>query len=137
MAKGRSVVLTTHHLEEVEALAHRVAIMDHGEIKCIGSLPHLRHKFGDGYEVNIKARDGACIPQIKECMSRLCPGGSLEEVHGERMTFQLPQDGTVLSCVFEGIEGQKDDLGITDYSITQTSLEQVFLRISQTNLASE
>ena len=55
IAENRSVVLTTHHLEEVEALAHRAAILVDGEMRCIGTLQHLKSKIGEGtYEVQLK-----------------------------------------------------------------------------------
>ena len=43
---GRSIVLTTHYLEEAEQLADRVAIMDHGEIIATGSPNEIVQKFG-------------------------------------------------------------------------------------------
>ncbi|CAD2213753.1 hypothetical protein ADEAN_000119600 [Angomonas deanei] len=46
-----AVMLTTHHLEEVEALADRVAIMAGGRLRCIGSLAHIKEVYGCGYEI--------------------------------------------------------------------------------------
>ena len=53
----------------------------------------------------------------------------MQENRGEKLTLQLPQD-TKLSVVFSLIEGNKENLGIVNYSVSQTSLESVFLRIS-------
>ena len=44
---GRSVVLTSHSMEECEALCNRLAIMVNGAFKCIGSPQHLKSKYGD------------------------------------------------------------------------------------------
>lgn len=44
-----TVVLTTHSMEEAEALSKKVAIMVKGSFKCIGSVQHIKEKFGDGY----------------------------------------------------------------------------------------
>jgi ABC-type multidrug transport system ATPase subunit len=137
MAEGRSVVLTTHHLEEVEALAQRVTIMDRGEMKCIGSLQHLKNKFGDGYELTVKANDLSHISGLTAFIAQALPSAVLDEVHGLRVTFLLPQRDTVLSHVFDLVEGGKSTAGITDYSVTQTSLEQVFLRIAQAGIDAE
>ena len=54
VAQRSSVVLTTHHLEEVDVLAHRVGIMVDGTMRCLGSLDHLKRKFGKGYELSVK-----------------------------------------------------------------------------------
>ena len=47
----RCVLLSTHHLEEVEALCHRVGILAKGTLRCLGTLPHLKSKFAVGYEL--------------------------------------------------------------------------------------
>ena len=44
----RSVLLTTHHMEEAEALADRVAIMAAGSVTCCGTLSFLKRRFGGG-----------------------------------------------------------------------------------------
>jgi ABC-2 type transport system ATP-binding protein len=41
-AAGHTIVLTTHHLDEAEQLCDRVAIIDHGRIVTLGTLPELR-----------------------------------------------------------------------------------------------
>ncbi|KPA75144.1 ATP-binding cassette protein subfamily A member 7 putative (ABCA7) [Leptomonas pyrrhocoris] len=49
-----SIILTTHHLEEVEALADCVGIMVDGGLRCFGDLPHLRHKYArNAYELTL------------------------------------------------------------------------------------
>jgi ATP-binding cassette subfamily A (ABC1) protein 3 len=53
----------------------------------------------------------------------------VEERRHIKCTFGVP-NGTRLSQVFEFLEANRATLGITDYSVTQSSLEQVFLRIS-------
>jgi len=46
---GRGVVLTSHSMEECEALCGRLAIMAQGQARCIGSVQHLKSRFGGGY----------------------------------------------------------------------------------------
>lgn len=46
---GKSIVLTSHSMEECEALCTRLAIMVNGEFKCLGSRQHLKNKFSKGY----------------------------------------------------------------------------------------
>ena len=54
--KHSSVVLTTHSMEEAEALSTKLAIMVEGSIECIGSVQGLKSKYGKGFEVEVKLR---------------------------------------------------------------------------------
>ncbi len=49
-----SVILTTHSMEEAEALCTRIGVMVNGRLCCLGSGQHLKHRFGNGFEVNIR-----------------------------------------------------------------------------------
>lgn len=53
---GKSIVLTSHSMEECEALCTRLAIMVNGEFKCIGSTQHLKNKFSKGLILKIKVQ---------------------------------------------------------------------------------
>lgn len=53
---GKSIVLTSHSMEECEALCTKLAIMVNGEFKCIGSTQHLKNKFSDGFYLTIKLK---------------------------------------------------------------------------------
>ena len=48
-----SVILTTHLMEEAEALGTRVGIMVNGSFHCLGSTQYLKNRFGKGYELEI------------------------------------------------------------------------------------
>jgi ATP-binding cassette subfamily A (ABC1) protein 3 len=52
--KHSSVVLTTHSMEEAEALSTKLAIMVEGSIECIGPVQTLKSKYGKGFEVEVK-----------------------------------------------------------------------------------
>ena len=53
---GMTVVLTTHSMEESEALSSRLGIMVNGQFKCLGSVQHLKNKFGKGYSLILKCK---------------------------------------------------------------------------------
>jgi ATP-binding cassette, subfamily A (ABC1), member 3 len=52
-----SVILTTHSMEECEALCPNIAIMAGGKLRCLGSAQHLKSKFGQGYQVEMKIKN--------------------------------------------------------------------------------
>ena len=51
-----SVILTTHSMEECEALCPRIGIMANGTLRCLGSAQHLKSRFGQGYQVEVKVK---------------------------------------------------------------------------------
>ena len=51
------MILTTHSMEEAEALSTKMGIMVDGEFKCFGSKQHIKSKFGTGYEVEINLKE--------------------------------------------------------------------------------
>lgn len=56
LRKQSTVVLTTHSMEEAEALCTKMGIMVDGEFKCFGSSQHIKDKYGMGFEIEIKIR---------------------------------------------------------------------------------
>ena len=53
---GMTIVLTTHSMEESEALSTKLGIMVNGQFKCYGSVQHLKNKFGKGYSLILKCK---------------------------------------------------------------------------------
>ena len=132
VAKHSSVLLTTHHLEEVDVLAHRVGIMDAGLMRCLGTLESLKHKFGNGYELTIQVDSMEGAEAAVEFLFQQYPDAVLVEARQQRMIFTLPFDSTDLASLFQTVQEASEDpaTGIVDYIVQQTSLEQVFMRIS-------
>lgn len=64
--KNSAVILTTHSMEEAEALSTVMGIMVAGQFKCFGSKQHIKNKFGTGYQLEIKFKqlDSSQVEQI-------------------------------------------------------------------------
>jgi ABC-type multidrug transport system ATPase subunit len=138
VAKRSSVVLTTHHLEEVDVLAHRVGIMVDGVMKCLGSLDYLKRRFGKGFEVAIKFQEensATHAATIHSALVERIPHAQLTDTgRPGKVTYCIPvlQASMKLSEVFVALGELRDQsMAILDYTVQQTSLEQVFLRISE------
>jgi len=58
--KGKSVILTTHDMQEAEALSERIAVINEGKFKCIGTSLFLKNNFGDGYRIDMKCEPLEC-----------------------------------------------------------------------------
>ncbi|TYZ67280.1 hypothetical protein PybrP1_002795 [[Pythium] brassicae (nom. inval.)] len=70
---GASVVLTTHSMEECEALCSRVGIMVSGALRCLGSVEHLKQTFGQGFTVEVKLREPAAdaVERVRAAVLRV------------------------------------------------------------------
>ncbi|KAH9277236.1 hypothetical protein BASA83_000100 [Batrachochytrium salamandrivorans] len=62
-----SVILTTHSMEEAEALSDRIGIIVNGRMQCIGSAQRLKTVYGRGYKVTIKA--SGAVDEVREWFS--------------------------------------------------------------------
>jgi len=51
-----SIILTTHSMEECEALCPMIGIMADGRLRCLGSAQHLKNKFGQGFQIELKVK---------------------------------------------------------------------------------
>uniref|UniRef100_A0A673MDH0 Zgc:172302 n=1 Tax=Sinocyclocheilus rhinocerous TaxID=307959 RepID=A0A673MDH0_9TELE len=124
--EGRSVILTSHSMEECEALCTRMAIMVNGRFQCLGSVQHLKNRFGDGYTIILRLS----TPSAETCpvdtfIHNSFPGIQLKERHQNVLQYQLPSQTCSLACVFEVLSNNYEELGIAEYSVSQTTLDQV------------
>ncbi|KAL7395411.1 hypothetical protein ABVT39_016247 [Epinephelus coioides] len=130
--EGRSIVLTSHSMEECEALCTRMAIMVNGRFRCLGSVQHLKNRFGDGYTIILRVGgpDADLVPVMKFIESELS-GSTLKEKHRNMLQYQLPSSLTSLTHIFSILAKNKETLRIEDYSVTQTTLDQVFVNFAK------
>ncbi|XP_043970576.1 phospholipid-transporting ATPase ABCA1-like isoform X2 [Gambusia affinis] len=130
--EGRSVVLTSHSMEECEALCTRMAIMVNGRFRCLGSVQHLKNRFGDGYTIILRvAGPDPDLRLVMEFIERELPGSTLKEKHRNMLQYQLPSSLTSLARIFSLLSKNKEALSIEDYSVSQTTLDQVFVNFAK------
>uniref|UniRef100_A0A669FBF6 P-type phospholipid transporter n=1 Tax=Oreochromis niloticus TaxID=8128 RepID=A0A669FBF6_ORENI len=130
--EGRSVVLTSHSMEECEALCTRMAIMVNGRFRCLGSVQHLKNRFGDGYTIILRvAGPDPDLRPVMDFIERELPGSTLKEKHRNMLQYQLPSSLTSLARIFSLLSKNKEALSIEDYSVSQTTLDQVFVNFAK------
>ncbi|XP_062960402.1 retinal-specific phospholipid-transporting ATPase ABCA4 isoform X1 [Cynocephalus volans] len=132
--EGRAVVLTSHSMEECEALCTRLAIMVKGTFQCLGTIQHLKSKFGDGYVVTMKIRSPKddLLPDlnpVEQFFQGNFPGSVQRERHYNMLQFQVSSSS--LARIFQLLISHKDSLLIEEYSVTQTTLDQVFVNFAK------
>uniref|UniRef100_A0A4W4EA14 P-type phospholipid transporter n=1 Tax=Electrophorus electricus TaxID=8005 RepID=A0A4W4EA14_ELEEL len=136
--EGRSVILTSHSMEECEALCTRMAIMVNGQFKCLGSIQHLKNRFGDGYTVIVRVKGGlADLSSVEEFVAQTFPGSVLKEKHHNTLQYQMPHGEGALMHIFSQFSKNQHALGVEDYSVSQTTLDQVFVNFAQQQHSAE
>lgn len=143
-ASKKTVIITTHSMEEAEATCDRIAIQVTGQLRCIGSTLHLKSKYGSGYQLEVRLLKQGVQAQPNQGVRRdvltaflasaLSPDVQLLEAHEDCFLYQLPsfsRGGLGLGKVFTKLQEAKQEQGIEDYCLSQPSLEQVFLRFAR------
>jgi energy-coupling factor transporter ATP-binding protein EcfA2 len=139
--KDRVLILTTHFMEEADALGDRIAIMAEGELACCGGNMFLKRRFGVGYnlsmaiaESKIDKAEGKVSEETLAAITKLVqshvPNAKVFQAVSTAVSFQLPQDDDALfPDMLDAIEAAKGELGIESYGCAVTTLEDVFLRV--------
>ncbi|CAL1285568.1 unnamed protein product [Larinioides sclopetarius] len=123
---GRSIVLTSHSMEECEALCTRLAIMVNGNFKCLGSIQHLKNRFGEGYYITVRTVMGE-HETIKRWFRKTFTDAKLKEQHYNLLQFELKSGCISLAYVFSKMESALQELPIEEYSVCQNTLDNVFI----------
>ena len=124
----RPTMLTTHVMEEAEALATTIAIMAKGQLLTIGSVPLLKSRFITHFTLLAMSHNEQAADEL---LNRI-PDSELTENVGGQMQISISIRpnvplGTQLAEVFELMEKVKDELQIEFYSVAQTTLENIFM----------
>ncbi|KAK4876910.1 hypothetical protein RN001_009416 [Aquatica leii] len=131
---GKCIILTSHSMEECEALCTRSAIMVNGVFMCIGSTQHLKSKFSDGYTIIVKTKVTDLtynLMAIENFVKDHFADAIIREKHHDLITFYIKDKTLPWSQMFGIMERAKSLLAIDDYSLGQCSLEQVFLSFTK------
>ena len=130
--QGRVIVLTTHSMEEADVLGDRVAIMSHGKIQALGTSLSLKKAYGGGYKMNAIVTNPDKEPDVANFMTTSLPGSELVNNVDGAMFFKVPDtDDETLVAFFKTVEERREELGISDFSVGLTTLEEVFLELSK------
>ncbi len=116
-AKGHTIILTTHYLEEAQALCERIALLNHGKLAALDSTKQLLQRFS-GDRLKFTLVSGALPASLLTLMNNL--------------------GGGQYSCTYEGAGALRDILNalhdagcvVTDLETGPANLEEVFLRLT-------
>lgn len=122
--EGSTILFTTHHLEEAEALCDRIAIIDHGKILETGSVEELAKVVGDGDIVSIKG--SFTTVQLKTILEN--ESVNILNAAEHTATISLSHSGMNIAALLQKFNAAGID--ITDISMQKHSLESVFLKLT-------
>lgn len=127
---GRTVLLTTHFMEEAELLADRIAVMVSGRVKCCGSPFFLNKKYNGGYNLTIVTeRESSNDSKITDLITSFLPESMLIRAAGKELTYALPENkSNEFYTLFDSMEKRQKELGIETFGARLTSMEDIFIR---------
>jgi ABC-2 type transport system ATP-binding protein len=158
---GRTIILTTHYMEEAERLCDRVAIMDHGRVIALGTPKELIATVGGDdiveFAVGLKASAGPSTPGAHTAFAQddnrylIAQDGSSEIVDVEALTaipgvqshrvhealhqLSVSELHTTVPRIFAAVEEQ--GLHLSEFRTHSATLEDVFVRLTGRNLRDE
>ncbi|KAJ3321707.1 hypothetical protein HDV06_004000 [Boothiomyces sp. JEL0866] len=126
---GKTIILTTHSMEEAEALCQRIAIMAKGTLRCIANPTRLKELYGAGFRIFANMDEENTINASKFIESILPEGWTKVDAFATSITYEFPAKKGAVASLFDIIEKKKKEVGILDYGIGQTTLEEVFVKL--------
>ena len=125
-SEGQTILLTTHYMEEADEMCDRVAIMDHGHIRAVDTPRCLKQTVGVDSIVTVTA-DGD-LDKLSKLLLEQVEGATESKVVDETIKLHLKGTiGVVPKVVNSAAQG---GFNITDLSVTEPTLETVFINLT-------
>jgi ABC-2 type transport system ATP-binding protein len=127
LAGEKTVILTTHDMDEADRLAERIGIIDHGELLVLDTSENLKNHVGEGDILEIKISDGheEKLNQLRQNLPENLR--HLDYQHGN-LRFVGFNIADVLSDLLEKFK--QIDVKIEDMTIRKKTLEDVFISLT-------
>ncbi|MHA1975992.1 MAG: ABC transporter ATP-binding protein [Candidatus Hodarchaeales archaeon] len=130
--QGKTVILTTHFMEEADRLSDRVAIIDNGEILVLDSPKALKGSIGEGdlVEFMLENTEEEHLKKIASALREFNGGSAIEEVYisSERIIMRSKDVISNLSRILNHIEDRGAE--VENMAIRNTTLEDVFINLT-------
>jgi ABC-2 type transport system ATP-binding protein len=126
---GTTILLTTHDLQDIEALCSRVIMLDAGSIIYDGGLDHHKSQWGTEREVRFKFGTGHTMTQMQEWTAAMPVRWTVENELSASVWIPLELN---VSDVLARVVGQAD---ITDIQIIETNTDEIVRSIYQSGSA--
>jgi ABC-2 type transport system ATP-binding protein len=129
---GRTIILTTHYMDEAERLCDRVAIMDHGKIIALGTPQQLIASIGGEHIVEFALGTGA---PIDNTLLTSIPGIQSHRVDAGLHQLSVSELHVAVPRIFAALTSQ--GLHLSEFRTHSATLEDVFVGLTGRNLRDE
>jgi ABC-2 type transport system ATP-binding protein len=121
--KGKTVLLTTHYLEEADQLAHQVAIVDRGRVVAQGSPDELKRELrGDAIHVDLEADYNGTVTHALSALESIRD----IKVDGRTLRARADDGGKAVPTVLQALES--GGVGVVSVRVARPSLDDVYLK---------
>jgi ABC-2 type transport system ATP-binding protein len=133
-ARGRTVLLTTHYMDEAERLCDQIAIIDHGTIIAMGTPRELITSLGGDHVVEISLGNGGGAALPADALAGL---PSVRSVHAQdgRLVLAVGEPHVAIPALLERLRASRAEL--SNLTTRHASLEDVFVKLTGRHLRDE
>jgi ABC-type multidrug transport system ATPase subunit len=129
-----SVLMVTHSIEEATECCDRLCVMEKGQIATVDTLGRLEQRYVDSYRLTFALDDFSRQDEVKafveESISR---NAKLTACLGGVMSFEVPKKDIAISAAFATIMAAKKRLGVIDWGVANTTLEEAITNMHAKN----
>ncbi|XP_065877086.1 ABC transporter A family member 8-like isoform X2 [Euphorbia lathyris] len=127
--QDRTIILTTHSMEEAEALCDRVGIVVDGSLRCLESPKELKARYGGSYTLTMTTSVDE-EQQVVNMVQKLSPNAEkIYNICGTQK-FEMPKCEVSIADVFLAVEMAKIRFPVSAWGLSDTSLEDVFTKVA-------
>src|SRR3954447_9075568 len=131
--RGTTVFLTTHYLDEADALCDRILVIDHGRIVASGTPDELKSGVG-GDVITVTVAEPGASAEVARLVGDL-PGAEEPQVHADRIVGRVPNGGAALVRLVRELDGA--GIEVAGIESRRPSLDDVFLQLTGRSLREE
>ncbi|CAO2583068.1 Phospholipid-transporting ATPase ABCA3 [Lemmus lemmus] len=102
---GKAIIITSHSMEECEALCTRLSIMVKGKLTCLGSPQYLKNKLGNIYILKAKVKSEETLKDFKIFITLTFPGSDLKQENQGILHYYIPRKDNSWGKVTRACEG--------------------------------
>jgi ABC-type multidrug transport system ATPase subunit len=117
---GRTILLTTHSMEEADILGDTIAILKKGKLEVCGTSLYLKNHYGIGYNLYIIKSGNCDEDKIVEFVKENVENVQVKAARGNELNCLLPYDAVSKFPRFlRELDRRKVEFGIVNYGLTQ------------------
>ncbi|KAJ9596524.1 hypothetical protein L9F63_012466, partial [Diploptera punctata] len=130
--EGRTILLSTHFMDEADLLGDRIAIMAGGELQCCGSSFFLKKKYGAGYHLIIVKGPNCDANAVTKLLREYIADIRVDQNIGSELTYILNEHhSSVFEVMLSKLEENQDTLGLLSYGVGKLGIKTIFARIGK------